>query len=128
MQVGDVLEESTKRLDVLNPQSPEDVQRHGIQILAHSERMKNLNRTLKDFLYANMYFHYRVARMAKRAELFLTQTFESYVEEPRQLPMEYQAQLKDRDTRRVVADYISAMTDRGALLEYRRLFDPLARP
>jgi dGTPase len=128
MQVGDVLEESIKRLDALNPQSPEDVQRYGIQILAHSERMRTLNRKLKDFLYANMYFHYRVARMAKRAELFLTQTFVSYVDEPRQLPMEYQAELKERDVRRVVADYISAMTDRGALLEYRRLFDPLARP
>ncbi|MBZ0284122.1 MAG: deoxyguanosinetriphosphate triphosphohydrolase, partial [Anaerolineae bacterium] len=47
---------------------------------------------------------------------------------PRQLPHEYQAQLQDKALHRVVADYIAAMTDRGALLEYRRLFDPLTRP
>jgi len=128
LEVGDVLDETTKRLDVLQPKSPADVQRHTAQVVAHSDRLTALNRALKSFLFQNMYYHYRVARMAQRAQRFIEQIFDSYVEEPRQLPTEYQAQLPDHDRRRVVADYIAAMTDRGAVLEYRRLFDPLARP
>jgi dGTPase len=128
MEVGDVLNETTKRLDALNPQSPADVQRHNEQVVAHTDRLRTLNRELKSFLYQNMYYHYRVARMANRAKRFIEQIFLSYMEDTRQLPKEYQAQLADRDQRRVVADYIAAMTDRGAVLEYRRLFDPLVRP
>lgn len=128
IEVGDVLAETQRRLDQIKPKSAEEVQRHDQAIVAHSDRIKRLNRALKDFLYQHMYFHYRVARMAKRAELFLESVFKSYVEEPRQLPPAFRAELKERDVRRVVADYISAMTDRGAMLEYRQLFDPLARP
>lgn len=128
VQIDDVLDTTMKRLDTLKPHSVEDVQRHHEQIVSHSEEMKQRNRALKDFLYQNMYFHFRVIRMAKRAERFIAQIFESYIQEPRQLPQEYQAQLRDKNLHRVVADYIAAMTDRGALLEYRRLFDPLTRP
>ncbi len=128
VQIDDVLDTTMKRLDTLKPQSVADVQRHHEQIVSHSEEMKQRNRALKDFLYQNMYFHFRVIRMAKRAERFIAQIFESYIQEPRQLPQEYQAQLRDKNLHRVVADYIAAMTDRGALLEYRRLFDPLTRP
>lgn len=128
VQIDDVLDTTMKRLDALKPQSVKDVQQHHEQIVSHSEEMKQRNRALKDFLYQNMYFHFRVIRMAKRAERFIAQIFESYIQEPRQLPQEYQAQLRDKNLHRVVADYIAAMTDRGALLEYRRLFDPLTRP
>jgi dGTPase len=69
-----------------------------------------------------------VIRMAKRAEQFICRIFESCIAEPRQLPPEYQAQVANGDLYRVVADYIAGMTDRGALLEYQRLFDPLTRP
>lgn len=87
-----------------------------------------MNRALKDFLFQHMYYHFRVMRMTKRAEQFIARIFESYMAEPRQLPLEYQQQLAAHPLCRVVADYIAAMTDRGALLEYRRLFDPLTRP
>ena len=105
-----------------------DVQQYDSQIVSHSDEMKTLNRALKDFLYQNMYFQFRVMRMAKRAQRFIEEIFGSYIQEPRQLPDEYQAQLKEKPIERVVADYIASMTDRGALLEYRVLFDPLTKP
>ena len=130
LQVDDVLETTSQRLQALNPQSSEVVQRHPTQIVGHSEAMQQLNRALKDCLYEHMYRHFRVMRMATRAERFIRAIFESYVAEPRLLPPQYQNQLdKSNDSlHRVVADYIAGMTDRGALLEYRRLFDPLTRP
>jgi len=128
LEVGDVLAESTKRLEKLNPQSPEEVMRHDEQVVSHSDITRQRNRALKDFLFQNMYYHYRVMRMQQRAQRFIERVFTSYMEEPRQLPKEYQERLNDHDRQRVVADYIAAMTDRGAVLEYRRLFDPLASP
>lgn len=128
IQVDDVLTTTMANLEALKPESPEVVQVHHNRVVAHSAEVIGKNRALKDFLYQHMYFHFRVARMARRAERFIEQSFDSYVHEPRQLPPEYQARLADRPLERVVADYIASMTDRGALLEYRRLFDPLAKP
>jgi dGTPase len=128
IEVDDVLKCTNENLDALQPKSPMDVQQHDAQVVTHSDEMKVLNRTLKDFLYQHMYFQFRVMRMATRAQRFIEEIFGSYIQVPRQLPDEYQAQLKDKPIERVVADYIASMTDRGALLEYRRLFDPLTKP
>jgi dGTPase len=128
LQVSDVLETTAQRLSALNPQTPAAIQMHSADVVAHSERVTAMNRALKAFLYENMYRHFRVMRMARRAEQFISSVFKSYIEEPRQLPNEYRARLTDSSLRRVVADYIASMTDRSALLEYRRLFDPLTRP
>lgn len=128
MQVDDVLQTTTANLQRLHPQSPADIQKQAENVVAHSPHMAECNRALKEFLYEHMYYHYRIVRMAKRAERFISEIFQTYVEEPRQLPEEYRILLKARDVHRIVADYIACMTDRGALLEYRRLFDPLMRP
>ncbi len=128
LQVDDVLQETVRRIEHAKPQSVEEVQRQPAKLVSHSAELQPLNRALKDFLYQNMYFHFRVIRMARRASQFVEQVFISYLREPRQLPREYQAQLTERHPRRVIADYIASMTDRGALLEYQRLFDPLTRP
>jgi dGTPase len=128
IQVDDVLDEAARRLALYHPQTPDDIKCAPGQIIAHSERFTELNRALKRFLFANMYHHYSIMRMTKRAERFITEIFSSYVTEPRQLPAVYQAQLKESSLQRVVADYIASMTDRSALLEYRRLVDPLTGP
>ncbi|MBL8153519.1 MAG: deoxyguanosinetriphosphate triphosphohydrolase [Anaerolineae bacterium] len=128
LQVDDVLQETVRRIEQASPHSLQDVQRQPDKLISHSAELQPLNRALKDFLYQNMYFHFRVIRMARRAAQFVEQVFTSYLREPRQLPREYQAQLTERHPRRVIADYIASMTDRGALLEYQRLFDPLTRP
>ena len=117
-----------QRLTALQPATSDAVQLHLEQLVSHSDKLKIANRLAKDFLFQNMYSHFRVVRMARRAEQFISELFNSFVRDPRQLPPEYQVQLGDKDVRRVAADYIAAMTDRGALLEYRRLFDPLMRP
>ncbi len=128
MQVDDVLKTTTENLGRLNPQSPEAVQRLPVNTVAHSPQMTERNRALKAFLYEHMYYHSSIIRMAKRAERFITEVFRSNIEEPRQMPEEYRALLGTEARYRVVADYIAAMTDRAAINEYRRLFDPLTRP
>ncbi len=127
IEVDDVIAATNEHLKKLNPQSSEDVQRHTFQIVGHSEEVGSLNRELKDFMFQNMYRHFRVVRMTQRAEMFISRIFEAYIAEPAMLPDEYQKRLESEILHRVVADYIAGMTDRSALLEYQRLFDPSMR-
>jgi dGTPase len=128
VEVGDVITFTTQQLQERKPESSADVQHYSENVIGHSAEMRQMNRALKDFLYEFMYHHFRVVRMAKRAEQFIDEIFQSYMAEPRQLPDEYRELVVDGPLRRVVGDYIASMTDRSALLEYRRLFDPLMLP
>ena len=113
---------------------------HGIETLAElrampfnvagfSEEMANSQRILRRFLYQQFYHHYRVVRMAGKAERVLTELFAAYIENPRRLPTEVQRRLapEQENLHRVVCDYLSSMTDRYAIQEYKRMFDPDTR-
>jgi dGTPase len=118
------------RLAKADPQSAEALQCLSHNVIGHSDEMGEMVREMKDFLYANMYNHYRVVRMAQKAERTLIQLFNAYLEEPAQLPESAQARLAEggHSLERVVCDYIAGMTDRFALEEYRKLYDPMTRP
>lgn len=128
LQVDDVLNQTKHNLELLSPRSPLDIQNHSHNVVTHSDQFGTLNRQLKDFLYNNMYHHYTVVRMSKRAERFITEIFKSYESEPKQLPDEFRSLLESEPVKRVIADFIASMTDRSAQLEYRRMFDSLTRP
>ncbi len=126
--VDDVLFESERRIEALAPQKSLDIQLHPQPVVRHSDEQQALNAELKDFLFNNMYRHFRIVRMQTRAELFIQALFDSYIGEPLQLPDSYRAKLAAEPRRRVVADYIASLTDRSALREFRQLFDPMSRP
>jgi dGTPase len=128
VMVSDVLKTTTERIAEKSIQSVDDVIHQPENIVGYSHEQKVQNRALKDFLYQNMYYHYRIVRMKQRAEHYIARLFESYIHEPRQLPNEFQEQIEKIGVHRVIADYIASMTDRSALLEYRQLFDPMMRP
>ena len=87
------------------------------------------SKELKGFLFANFYRHYRVVRMAFKANRIIRQLFEAYLEEPAQLPTETQRRADENGLglHRTVCDYLAGMTDRYAIQEHRRLFDPEER-
>jgi len=128
VSVDDVLATTSKQLERVKPKSPLDVQEQADNLVCYSESMFQMGQALKAFLYENMYYSFRVVRMKRRAERFIEQIFATLVDDPRQLPKECQLEMQQRPVHRVVADYIASMTDRSAVLEYRRLFDPSMRP
>ena len=80
---------------------------------------------LKQLLFDRLYSHHRVRRMAVKADRIMTGLFQTYMEEPRQMPPRTYAKIADGEpVSRVVADYVAGMTDRFALDEYKKLFDP----
>ena len=50
--------------------------------------------------------------------------FNAYMNEPKQLPPHIQERIKKEPGAIVIADYIAGMTDRFALSEHKKLFDP----
>jgi dGTPase len=106
-----------------------DVRIAGKKLACHSSEQLEMNQDLKAFLLKYFYHHPRVMRMAYKANHMLTAIFGAYVEEPRQLPWETQERMAQGpdSPHRVMCDYIAGMTDRYAIQEYKRLFDPEAR-
>ena len=128
MEVADVIEATNERIQTSGAKTPEDLQRLDHNVIGHSEDMQRRNRELKDFLYKNLYRHWRVVRMATKAERIITQLYNAYFEEPGILPNHVQSTSETRGIERTIADYIAGMTDRFAIDEHQRLFDPRLRP
>ena len=75
----------------------------------------------------NLYQHYRVVRMSDKAIRFIKKLFEIYLARPQQLPPKFQKKLNRETPHRVICDYIAGMTDRYALDEYKKFFEPYER-
>ncbi|UMM64549.1 deoxyguanosinetriphosphate triphosphohydrolase [Aristophania vespae] len=128
--ISDLTENSLLTLKDLAPQSADDVRYAGRAIIGFSMDMAKKNKEVRKFLYANMYRHWRVLRMARKARKALTEIFSILGDDPRLLPSSWRekAIMKQKTgdetaCRRVVADYIASMSDRYAMEEHARLTD-----
>ncbi len=125
--VDDVIEETRQRLEALAPGNPDDVRRHVAPVVAFSESMRANDRSLKAFLFHRMYRHHKVNRMILKAKRIVTELFGLFLAHPETLPEEWRDQAGaagSPETARLVSDYVAGMTDRYAIEEHRRLFDP----
>jgi dGTPase len=128
--VHDLIGETRRRIEDLAPSRADDVRRCGRPVVAFSEEMQKNDRALKEFLFENMYRHYKLNRMSSKARRVVGDLFRLLVAEPGCLPTEWRriaGAPGSVETARVVADYIAGMTDRYALDEHRQLFDVQSR-
>jgi dGTPase len=129
LEVHDLVRATNARLEAAGVASVEALQRLPYKVIGWGDELARHNQELKQFLYEHMYRHYRVVRMQVKAENFLRGLFEAYVAEPAQMPREIQQRAEAKgDLYRAVCDYIAGMTDRFALDEHYKLFDPHTRP
>ncbi|HEY3291229.1 MAG TPA: deoxyguanosinetriphosphate triphosphohydrolase [Anaerolineae bacterium] len=127
LMVTDLLEETTRRIESSGVDSPDAVRRHPTVLVGFSEAAHHMNQELQNFLYEHLYRHYRVLRMHTKSDLVIEDLFRAYNTEPRILPPGPRAGLANRPQERVVCNYIAGMTDRFALDDHARLFDPRER-
>ncbi len=125
--VTDVLQNSSHNLDKYQIDSPFKIQTHTENIVGYSTNFGAKISELKNFLLARMYRHYRLLRMQAKAEHFISEIWQAYVKEPRMLPTSTQKRLQNTPPHQVITDYIAGMTDRYALDEWQKLFDPYHR-
>ena len=130
-QVVDLVQTSDQRLEQVCPADLESVRRQPQALITFSDSMRELNHELKGFLRNHLYRHYRVHRMSAKAMRVIRDLFDAFFQDPRLMPEEAQlrvAELSDNagtiGQARAVADYIAGMTDRYAITEHARVYNP----
>ncbi|MEK6545460.1 MAG: deoxyguanosinetriphosphate triphosphohydrolase [Nitrospinota bacterium] len=126
-QVTDLVTQTKKNIEADGIKSVDDVRNFSGEIASFSPEMKLMDTELKDFLKINMYDHYRVKRMEDKAGRFIGELFNAYLKNIKLLPPNVQKDLMMEKQERLICDYIAGMTDRFALQEYKKLFDPYER-
>jgi dGTPase len=118
--IMDVTNHTRQSLARANPQSADEARLCGA-LVGFSDEIRQQANELKQFLFKELYRHFRVARMTHKARTVVRQLFETFIDEPGLLPPNYRRQER-RAQARAIADYIAGMTDRYAMLEHRRIF------
>lgn len=128
LMVTDMIQATDERLRGSGAKSALDLQKLKHNVIGYSEDMQRRNRELKDFLYSRLYRHYRVVRMQVKAERIITDLFTAYKTEPAILPDHVQRFIDKRGLERTICDHIAGMTDRYAIEEHQKIFNPSEKP
>ena len=121
-QVQDVIATSAELIAAAKVASADDVRRQPQPLIRYSAALLQANRALRKFLYANLYYHPRVAGANQRACALLKDVFEAYLAQPSLLGDSTSRRIASDGLHRTVCDYLSGMTDRYLLEEHARLF------
>ena len=131
VMVVDLIDTSRANISNANLNTIADIRNHGKYIMAFSKEMHEKKLELKQFLRKNLYQHYRVHRMTKKAADVIDALFNAFIEDLKILPTEalehcnvLKAKHGDKGVARGISDYIAGMTDRYAIVEYERIFNP----
>ena len=81
-------------------------------------------RDLKGYLMHSLYKHYQVLRVMNKSSRVIQKLFSQFTSYPELLPPNFYEKAVDGGVQRTAADYIAGMTDRYALKEYERIFNP----
>jgi dGTPase len=125
--ITDIVQTTSARLETHGISTLESVRTTTGTLVGHSDEVQSELAELKKFLYANLYNHFRVVRQVHKAEHFLTTLFRAFINRPKMLPPSVQDRMPFTGLERAVCDYLSSMTDRFAMDEYKRLFEPYER-
>jgi len=123
-QVSDLINNTEKNIKKTKVNNWQEIKHLPVRIVNFSKKMQDERDQLRDFLYKNLYLHWRVSKMSDKAKRFLRKLFETYHNNTYIISPEFQKRIEYDGLERTICDYISGMTDRCALEEYKRLFDP----
>ena len=132
--VNDLVDASRRAIAEAAPDSVEAVRARPTPLLRFGDEVAAEHLELKRYLRQHLYRHYKVLRMTTKAGRVVRELFEAMQGDPDLMPTEHQQAARrfeaadgEAGRARAVADYIAGMTDRYAILEHRRLFDPSER-
>lgn len=141
--VGSLTESIYQSLISNNVAELGDVKRlaaEGVSIVGFDEKAERLFKSLKAFVTRCVYCTSTVQMMDAKAELVVSELYDAFFDNPNLMPpdqkykvdnygeIEGYTDLNDATARaRIICDYISCMTDRYALDEHERVFNPRAK-
>jgi dGTPase len=132
--VNDLVAASEAAIARAAPADVEAVRSLPEPLLTFGEEARAEHLELKQYLRRHLYRHYKVLRMTTKARRVVNELFQAMFGETELMPTEHQEAAQRMEAEagrpgraRAVADYIAGMTDRFAILEHQRLFDPSER-
>jgi dGTPase len=125
--ISDAITATQAQLETRQIGSLADVRAQEEPLATYSQTLQAQLNTLREFLYANLYRHHYVQRQTGKSRLLLERLFAIYTEQPGMLPPHVRKATETEGLHRAVCDYLAGMTDRFALEDYSKLFDPTGR-
>ncbi|MFQ5483568.1 MAG: deoxyguanosinetriphosphate triphosphohydrolase [Nitrospinaceae bacterium] len=122
--ITDLRKATLKNVKKYRVQSVQNVRACAVRVAGFGPETQEKNAELKRFLHRNMYEHPRVQRMEFKAEWYLTQLFDAYTRFPDLLPKPVLKYDESGAPARRICDFISEMTDRFCIREFKNLFSP----
>jgi dGTPase len=126
-QVDDLLKESERKIKAFKLKSPQQAKELNDRIISFSPLMQTERNQARKFLKENLYYSARIIRMTSKAKRFIKKLFNTYNENPKQMPPDIFEKMNKRTKKerfQAICDYIAGMTDRYVLDEHKKLFDP----
>ncbi len=130
MQIKDLLQATDGRLRKLKLKSAQEAKNCRQPAIGFTPTMAKERNFLQSLLNEKLYHHYRVVRMTSKAQRILNDLFDAYLKEPQQLPYSAYPRGKDFSKKRkheIICRYIASMTDRFALEEHKKFFNPYTK-
>jgi dGTPase len=127
VQIKDLLSYSTEQLRKLNFRSVVDVKKYNKMVIGFSPLMTRERNALQELLNEKLYHHPRVERMTYKARRIINDLFKVYHENLKQLPYhiyERHKKYNKKEKYQIICNHIASMTDRFALDEHKKLFNP----
>ena len=128
--VNDLIAETQMRIEASGIETAADARLAGRALIGFSDRMRDEERALKRFMYANLYHHPVQLAAANTARGVVSGLFAAYRATPDAMSPDWRADLPDDEPwrSRHIADFIAGMTDRFAIARYRDLVGPIDLP
>jgi len=95
---------------------------HETPLIRFGEEMWSEIKELKTLLYEKVYRHESIMRKMYLAKQCVRALFNAFESQPHMLSPEFRARLDNTNKNRVVADFISSLSDRSAMGLYRELY------
>ena len=119
LMVVDVINTTNKNLKRSNPQLINDIYKQDRLIVDFSDKMKMIDKQIKDFLKRNMYNHKKVVVNTNRGKRIINDLFKYLSKNSRKHISK--DLFKNEQKERVIADFIAGMTDRYAINLYKKI-------
>ena len=119
LMVIDVINTTNKNLIKSNPRSINDIYKQDRLIVDFSDKMKKIDKQIKDFLKRNMYNHKKVVVNTNRGKEIINDLFKYLSKNHRKHISRYLFVNEQKE--RVIADFIAGMTDRYAINLHKKI-------
>jgi dGTPase len=122
--IEDLIVTTKKHLAEYEIRSPADVREVNKMLVHWSAETEQQRHELNHFLFHHLYRHHRLEHAMFKAQYFMERLFLAYRDRPTLMPPQFLAKVDSQGLERTICDYIAGMTDRYAMQEYQRLFEP----